>query len=73
MAHPNPSLMSEDGMVSVAEPMIDEAAERSELLQTQLKSSERLTEYYNQVVAEIRASLEQIGEGDLISDSEVRN
>jgi hypothetical protein len=73
MAHPNPSLMSEDGMVSVAEPMIDEAAERSELLRTQLKSSERLTEYYNQVVAEIRASLEQIGEGDLISDSEVRN
>jgi hypothetical protein len=62
MAHPNPSSMSEGVMVSVAEPMIDEAAERSELLQTQLKSSERLTEYYNQVVAEIRASLEQIGE-----------
>jgi hypothetical protein len=29
----------------------------------QLRSSERLNEYYNQVVAELRASLEEIGEG----------
>ena len=67
MAHPNPSSMSEDGMVSVAEPMADDAVERSELLQVQLKSSERLTEYYNQVVAEIRASLERIGEDEQAS------
>ena len=31
-------------------------------LQTQLHSSQRLNEYYNQVVAELRASLAEIGE-----------
>ena len=60
MAHHNPSTRSEDGLVSVAQPMEHDAEERSELLQAQLKSSERLIEYYNQVVAEIRASLERI-------------
>ena len=40
-----------------------EAAARSEKLRTQLKTSDRLNEYYNQVVAELRASLEEIGEG----------
>ena len=60
MAHHNPSARTEDGLVSLAQPMSDEAEERSEQLQAQLKSSERLIEYYNQVVAEIRASLERI-------------
>ena len=69
MAHHNPSSMSEDGVVTAAQPMA-EAAERSEQLQMQLKSSERLTEYYNQVVAEIRASLERI-EQEESADSEV--
>jgi len=64
MAHHDPSSMSEDGLVSVAQPMAGEAAERSEQLQVQLMSSERLTEYYNQVVAEIRASLERIEQGE---------
>jgi hypothetical protein len=63
MAHQNPSARTEDGLVSVAQPMAD-ASERSEQLQAQLKSSERLIEYYNQVVAEIRASLERIEESD---------
>ena len=40
-----------------------EAAARAEKLRTQLKTSDRLNEYYNQVVAELRASLEEIGEG----------
>jgi hypothetical protein len=64
MAHHNPSSMSEDGLVSAAQPMAPDAAERSEQLQVQLKTSERLNEYYNQVVAELRASLERIEEED---------
>lgn len=67
MAHHNPSSRSEDGLVSTAQPIAGEAAERTEQLQAQLKTSERLTEYYNQVVAEIRASLEQIEESDKAS------
>jgi uncharacterized coiled-coil protein SlyX len=47
--------------------MAHEAEERSEQLQVQLKSSERLIEYYNQVVAEIRASLERIEENEKAS------
>jgi hypothetical protein len=63
MARRNPSSMSEDGQVSLAEPMtpaLAEATERAEMLRAQLKSSERLNEYYLEVVAELRASLEQI-------------
>jgi hypothetical protein len=60
MAHHNPSTSSEDGLVTLAQPMAPDAEERSEQLQAQLKTSERLTEYYNQVVAELRASLERI-------------
>ena len=67
MAHHNPSTRTEDGLVSAAQPMTHEAEERSEQLQAQLKSSERLIEYYNQVVAEIRASLERIEESDKAS------
>jgi hypothetical protein len=67
MAHQNPSTSSEDGLVSVAQPMAHEMTERTEQLQVQLKSSERLTEYYNQVVAEIRASLERIEEEEKAS------
>jgi hypothetical protein len=67
MAHHNPSSMSEDGLVSAAQPMAEDTAERTEQLQVQLKTSERLTEYYNQVVAEIRASLERIEQGDQAS------
>jgi hypothetical protein len=65
MAHHNPSSRSEDGLVSLAQPMASDAEERSEQLQAQLKTSERLTEYYNQVVAEIRASLDRIEAEDL--------
>jgi hypothetical protein len=62
--------MSEDGLVSVTEPIANDPAEsttHSDKLQEQLKSSERLNEYYNQVVAELRASLERIEEGDQAS------
>ena len=67
MAHHNSSTSPEDGLVSLAQPMTHEAEERSEQLQAQLKSSERLIEYYNQVVAEIRASLERIEESEKAS------
>jgi hypothetical protein len=70
MARHNPSSMSEDVSVSVAEPItpaLAESIERTEMLQAQLKTSERLNEYYNEVVAELRASLEQIEEDDRAS------
>lgn len=70
MARHNPSSMSEDGSVSVAEPVALDPADataRSDRLRVQLKTSDRLNEYYNQVVAELRASLEQIEEGDQAS------
>ena len=63
MARHNASSMSQDAPLAAAEPMgtdAEEAAVRWEQLQAQLKSSERLNEYYNQVVAELRASLERI-------------
>jgi hypothetical protein len=66
MARQDPSSISEDEL-SVAELDSAEATGRSEMLREQLKSSERLTEYYNQVVAELRASLERIEQGDQAS------
>ena len=70
MARRNPSSMSEDGQVSEAEPVtpaLAESLERTEMLREQLKSSERLNEYYNAVVAELRASLERIEAEDQAS------
>ena len=70
MARLYPSSMSDDGQVSEAEPItpaLAESLERTEMLQAQLKSSERLNEYYNAVVAELRASLEQIEAEDRAS------
>ena len=66
MARRNPSSRSEDAEVSVAEPTpaLIEATERAEMLRAQLKSSERLNEYYLEVVAELRASLEQIEQSE---------
>jgi len=62
--------MSEDVSVSVAEPItpaLAESIERTEMLQAQLKTSERLNEYYNEVVAELRASLEKFEEDEQAS------
>ena len=62
--------MSHDGMLSVVEPVLAdsaEATERSEKLEAQLKTSERLNEYYIQVVAELRASLDRYDAGDQAS------
>jgi hypothetical protein len=70
MARLYPSSMSEDGQVSEAEPItlaLAESLERTEMLREQLRSSDRLNEYYNAVVAELRASLEQIEADDQAS------
>lgn len=64
MAGHNQPSMSEDELVAT-EPT--ESAARSERLREQLKTSDRLNEYYNQVVAELRASLEEIEQRDQAS------
>jgi len=54
--------MSEDELLSPHEPgAVDpaESATNTDKFREQLHSSQRLNEYYNQVVAEIRASLER--------------
>ena len=60
----NPQSMTDDELIAT-DPA--EAVARSEMLQVQLKSSARLNEYYNQVVAELRASLEEIEQRDQAS------
>jgi hypothetical protein len=60
----NPQSMPEDGLVAT-DPA--EAEARTERLREQLKTSERLNEYYNQVVAELRASLDEIEQRDQAS------
>jgi hypothetical protein len=53
--------MSGDELQSLHEPAADaEPVTPTDKFHAQMQSSERLTEYYNQVVAEIRASLERI-------------
>jgi molecular chaperone GrpE (heat shock protein) len=54
--------MSEGELQSRQEPGAPDPAEsaaHADKLRAQLESSQRLNEYYNQVVAEIRASLER--------------
>ncbi len=54
--------LSEDELLSLHEPDTVDSAEfatNTDKLREQLYSSQRLNEYYNQVVAEIRASLER--------------
>ncbi len=53
---------SEDELLSLHEPdapVLTESATQTDKFREQLQSSQRLNEYYNQVVAEIRASLER--------------
>jgi hypothetical protein len=64
MARHNLSSMTEDELVADGSAQV---TARADMLQEQLKSSERLTEYYNQVVAELRASLEEIEARDRAS------
>jgi hypothetical protein len=65
MARHDPSLRPEAGLLSVADPIAtDPAQEPEERLEAQMLRSQRLNEYYIQVVAELRASLAAIGEED---------
>ena len=53
------------GLLSVDDPIATDPAEvPAEMLELQMDRSRRLNEYYNQVVAELRASLAEIGEDD---------
>jgi hypothetical protein len=59
--------MSEDELRSLREPVAADSAgdaTDTDKFRAQLQSSQRLNEYYNQVVAEIRASLDR-AEGEL--------
>lgn len=54
--------MSEEELLTVHEPVATDPAEPAahvDKFREQMESSQRLNEYYNQVVAEIRASLER--------------
>jgi hypothetical protein len=65
MARHDPSSRPEADLLSVADPVAtDPAQEPAEKLEAQTLRSQRLNEYYNQVVAELRASLAEIGEED---------
>ena len=55
--------MPEDELLSLQGPVTTDPAEpeiQTDKFHAQMHSSQRLTEYYNQVVAEIRASLDWI-------------
>lgn len=55
--------MSEDEFHQSGAPDPMESATATDKFRAQLDSSQRLNEYYNQVVAEIRASLDRVQEG----------
>jgi hypothetical protein len=52
--------MSEDELHELDTVDAAESATSTDKFRAQFESSQRLNEYYNQVVAEIRASLEQV-------------
>jgi len=72
MVRHDPKLMPENGLRSFhAEGAADPEGSAADLdkFRKQMQSSERLTEYYNQVVAEIRASLERAQEEEVSSSA----
>ena len=65
MVRHDPTSISEDELRSHHEPAAADPAEPAtdtDRFREHMQSSERLTEYYNQVVAEIRASLDRAEE-----------
>jgi hypothetical protein len=67
MVRHDPKSMSEDELRSLRELAAadpGEDATNTDKFRAQLQSSQRLNEYYNQVVAEIRASLDR-AEGEI--------
>jgi hypothetical protein len=65
MVRHDPFSRPEDGLLSVDDPVATDPAEvPAEMLEMQMDRARRLNEYYNEVVAELRASLAEIGEDD---------
>jgi hypothetical protein len=72
MVRHDPKSMSEDELRSFHAEGATDAAESAadpDKFRRQMQSSERLTEYYNQVVAEIRASLDRAEEEEVSSSA----
>jgi hypothetical protein len=72
MVRHDPKSMSEEELRSLhAEDATDpaESAADWDKFREQMQSSERLTEYYNQVVAEIRASLDRAEQEEVSSSA----
>ena len=62
MVRHDPSSRPEAGLLSVADPVpADLSQAPAEMMEAQMDRARRLNEYYNQVVAELRASLVEIG------------
>lgn len=64
--------MSEDELGSLCEPGAADLAEpatSADRFREQMQSSQRLIEYYNQVVAEIRATLDRAEEEEVSSSA----
>jgi hypothetical protein len=65
MVRHDPPSRPQDGLLSVADSVAGETAQMpADMMEAQLDRSRRLNEYYNQVVAELRASLAEIGEDE---------
>ncbi len=65
MVRHDPSSRPQDGLLSVADPVnTDPSQAPAAMMEAQLDRAQRLNEYYNQVVAELRASLAEIGVDD---------
>ena len=65
MVRHDPLSKPEDGLLSVTDPIVTDPAQvPAEMLEVQLDRARRLNEYYNEVVAELCASLAEIGEED---------
>ena len=65
MVRHDPSSRPEDGLLSVADSVSSDSPQMpADMMEAQLDRSRRLNEYYNQVVAELRASLAEIGEDE---------
>jgi hypothetical protein len=65
MVRHDPSSRPEHDLLSVDDPVATDPAEvPAEMLELQMDRSRRLNQYYNEVVAELRASLAEIGEDE---------
>ncbi len=69
MVRHDPKSMSEAELSPLHEPVAADSAAIADKFREQLHSSERLNEYYNQVVAEIRASLERAEDEEIGSSA----